>query len=72
MSGYHGRVGLYEVLEVTPNIRKLITERTDADTIAKAAAAEGMTTILMDGFTKIAAGTTTVEEVLRVTKFEFV
>lgn len=72
LSGYQGRVGLFEVLEVTAEIRKLITEKADADVIARAAKAEGMKTILGDGFVKIAAGVTTVEEVLRVTKAEFV
>ncbi len=72
LSGYSGRVGLFEVLEVTAEIRKLITEKADADVIARAARAEGMKTILGDGFAKIAAGVTTVEEVLRVTKAEFV
>ncbi len=72
LSGYQGRVGLFEVLEVTGEIRKLITEKADADVIAKAAGAEGMKTILGDGFAKIAAGVTTVEEVLRVTKADFV
>ncbi|KKU02510.1 MAG: Type II secretion system protein E (GspE) [Candidatus Amesbacteria bacterium GW2011_GWB1_47_26] len=72
LSGYQGRVGLFEVLEVTGEIRKLITGKADADVIARAAKAEGMKTILGDGFAKIAAGVTTVEEVLRVTKAEFV
>ena len=72
LSGYQGRVGLFEVLEVTAGIRKLIIEKADADVIARAARGEGMKTILGDGFAKIAAGVTTVEEVLRVTKAEFV
>lgn len=72
LSGYSGRVGLYEVLEVSKDIRQLIVERADADTIAKAAMKEGMKTILMDGFAKIASGVTTIEEVLRVTKSESV
>ena len=53
-------------------MRKLITQKADADVIAKAAMKEGMKTILGDGFAKIAAGVTTVEEVLRVTKSELV
>jgi len=72
MSGYSGRVGLFEVLEVDKEIRKLITERNDADVIAKAAVKAGMKTIIADGFAKIAAGVTTVEEVVRVTKAEFI
>lgn len=68
--GYAGRVGVFEVLEVTKNIRKLITEKKDADVIARAAIAEGMTTMLDDGLQKVAKGITTIEEVLRVTKVE--
>jgi len=70
-SGYAGRVGLFEVLEITPEIRKLITGKSDADVIARAAIVEGMKTMLDDGLAKILSGETTVEEVLRVTKAEF-
>jgi type IV pilus assembly protein PilB len=71
-TGYLGRVGLFEVLEVTKNIRKLITERADSDIIAKAAMAEGMRSMFEDGLIKVRDGTTTIEEVLRVAKSEFV
>ena len=71
-SGYIGRLGLFEVLEVTKDIRKLITEKKDADVIAQAAVKEGMKTMLDDGFAKILEGKTTIEEVLRVTKAEFI
>ena len=71
-SGYLGRVGLFEVLEVTPVIRKLINEKNDADTIGKAAVKEGMTVMIDDGLIKISQGVTTIEEVLRVTRSEFV
>jgi type IV pilus assembly protein PilB len=70
-SGYSGRVGLFEVLEITPKIRKLITAKNDSDVISKAAIDEGMTTMVDDGLTKVAQGVTTLEEVLRVTKSEF-
>lgn len=70
-TGYSGRVGVYEVLEVTKKIRELITQKSDADSIAQAAVAEGMTTILDDGVMKAAKGVTTIEEVMRVTKTEF-
>ncbi|MDP1743572.1 MAG: type II/IV secretion system protein, partial [Candidatus Amesbacteria bacterium] len=72
LSGYRGRLGLYEVLEVTKAVRKLINEKADADVIAQMAIKDGMRTILMDGFTKVAAGDTTLEEILRVTKAEYV
>lgn len=70
LSGYQGRVGLYEVLEVTSPIRKLIAQKADADSLVTAAIKEGMQTILADGFAKVLAGSTTIEEVLRVTKAE--
>jgi type IV pilus assembly protein PilB len=68
--GYAGRIGVFEVLEVSKNIRKLITEKNDADVIAHAAIAEGMTTMLDDGLQKVGKGITTIEEILRVTKVE--
>lgn len=69
-TGYKGRVGIFEVLEVGKQIRKLITEKNDSDVIAKAAVNEGMTTMLNDGLQKVAKGVTTIEEVLRATKVE--
>lgn len=69
-TGYSGRLGLFEVLEVTKEIRELITAKNDSDVIAKKAIEEGMTTMLVDGMNKVARGVTTLEEVLRVTKVE--
>ncbi|MEK7129937.1 MAG: type II/IV secretion system protein, partial [Patescibacteria group bacterium] len=70
-TGYSGRWGVFEVLEVSKDIRQLITERTDADVIARAAIKEGMSTMVDDGLTKVTKGVTTIEEVIRVTKVEF-
>lgn len=69
-TGYTGRVGLFEVLEVTKGIRLLISEKADSDIIAQAAIKEGMETMLDDGLKKVATGVTTIEEVIRVTKVE--
>jgi type II secretory ATPase GspE/PulE/Tfp pilus assembly ATPase PilB-like protein len=69
-TGYSGRIGIFEVLEMTENIRKLITEKNDADVIVKEAIKEGMATMLDDGLAKVIQGMTTLEEVLRVTKVE--
>lgn len=69
-TGYLGRVGLFEVLEVTKNIRALIAEKADSDAISRAAQAEGLKTMLDDGLEKVATGMTTIEEVIRVTKVE--
>jgi type II secretory ATPase GspE/PulE/Tfp pilus assembly ATPase PilB-like protein len=70
MTGYAGRVGIFEVLEITEKIRSMIMERKDAASIRKAAIAEGMTPLLDDGIQKITSGQTTLEEVLRVIKIE--
>lgn len=69
-TGYVGRIGIFEVLEVSKEIKRLITEREDSDVIVKQAVKEGMTTMLDDGLNKVSRGLTTLEEVLRVTKVE--
>jgi len=67
-TGYSGRIGIFEVLQLQENIKELIINRADSDQIAKQARANGMTTMLEDGFVKSIAGKTTIEEVFRVTK----
>ena len=67
-SGYAGRVGIFEVLEVRDNIRELISSRANADQIRKAAITNGMTTMFEDGLNKAISGKTTLEEIFRVTK----
>lgn len=69
-TGYSGRVGIFEILEVSKEIKKLITERQDSDVIAAQAVKEGMATMLDDGLMKVSQGVTTIEEILRVTKVE--
>jgi type IV pilus assembly protein PilB len=70
-TGYSGRVGVFEVLEITNNIRKLIVQKADADIILQQAIREyDMTTMLDDGLKKVKEGVTTIEEVLRVTKVD--
>jgi len=69
-TGYSGRVGIFEVLEVTAAIKQLITEKNDSDVILKQAVKDGMVTMLDDGLGKVIKGVTTIEEVLRVTKIE--
>ena len=66
-TGYKGRIGLYEVMEVTEGIRDLIMVGATAIEIKRKALEEGMLTLRMSGLEKIKAGTTTVEEVLRET-----
>lgn len=67
-TGYTGRIGIFEVLEVSPAIQKLITQKADSDTIMNQAQTDGMTTMLDDGLTKVQQGMTTIGEILRVTK----
>lgn len=67
-TGYHGRLGIFEVMEVSDRIRPLIIEKRPADEITAAARAEGMRTMLEDGVAKALAGLTTLEEVVRATK----
>jgi general secretion pathway protein E len=66
-SGYRGRIGVFEVLAVTEEIRNLVTSTTDASAIDKVAMAAGMTTMFDDGVYKCRAGLTSPSEVLRVT-----
>lgn len=66
--GYKGRIGIYEVLEISEDIEKLITQAASTETIEKAAKEKGMLTMIEDGFIKAAQGVTSIEEVLRVTK----
>lgn len=67
-TGYQGRLGIFEVLEVTPKIEALITAKADSSAITRQAISEGMTTMLNDGMSKVQQGITTLEEVVRVTK----
>lgn len=69
-TGYSGRIGLFEVLEVTKKIRELISKRADTDELLATAKKEGFNTMQDDGLDKITKGITTFEEVLRVTKNE--
>jgi len=70
LTGYSGRIGIYEVLEMTEKVRSLIAAKNDSNVIRKAAIEGGMTTMLDDGLEKVSRGVTTIEEVLRVTKVE--
>jgi general secretion pathway protein E len=67
-TGYRGRSGIYELLIVDDNIRGLIMSGADSNVIRRKAIEQGMTTLLRDGVDKIVKGSTTVDEVLRVTQ----
>ena len=65
-TGFAGRICIAECLLVDDEIREAITRRASARDIQAIATSAGMTTMREDGFKKVAAGLTTVEEVLRV------
>lgn len=66
-TGYMGREGIYEILEPSSASRKLITDQTDVDKLRRQALKDGSLTLRLAGAKKVAAGRTTVAEVLRVT-----
>ena len=68
--GYQGRMGIYELLILNEALRPLILNRAPASTIAQKAIEFGMRTLRTDGWNKVRAGQTTIEEVLRVTQIE--
>ncbi len=65
-TGYLGRMGIYEILEMNDFIREAIMRHADAGEVKKIAIKSGMTTLLEDGFKKAVQGRTTLEEILRV------
>jgi type IV pilus assembly protein PilB len=66
-TGFYGVIGIFEILMVTPKIQELIVQRISSHAIRQVAIAEGMTTLLDDGLSKVVAGITTLEEVARET-----
>ena len=66
-TGYKGRVGLYEVMEITDELRELILVGASALELRRKAIEEGMITLRGSGLRKIKEGVTTIEEVLRET-----
>jgi len=66
-TGYRGRIGLYEVMLVTQEIRSLIVARSTASEIAQMAISQGMRTMRDDGLAKVRAGATSLAEIARVT-----
>jgi len=67
-TGYRGRTGIFELLRITDGIREKILARADTGSIRERAVAEGMTLLREDGWRKVRAGVTTIEEVIRVTR----
>ncbi|NTW04848.1 MAG: type II/IV secretion system protein [Peptococcaceae bacterium] len=65
-TGFKGRVGLFEIIEVEKEIRLLIDQKASTDELHEAAIKGGMTTLWMDGRQKVLDGVTTLDELLRV------
>ncbi|GAA6150998.1 GspE/PulE family protein [Pseudoteredinibacter isoporae] len=65
-TGYLGRQGIYEILLLSEPLRGLISDDLDLQTMRKEAMREGMRTLRLSGAQKVSAGTTTIEEVIRV------
>jgi general secretion pathway protein E len=65
-TGYLGRVGLYEMLRITPELRALVTPDTDVASIREQGIKQGMQPLRISGARKIAGGITTMSEVMRV------
>ncbi len=67
-SGYKGRIGIYELIEMNENIRELIVAKASSAAIKASAAQKGSKTLRQEGMLRAASGLTSVEEVLRVTQ----
>ncbi len=67
-TGYRGRTGIYELMLIDDEVRKLILKNVDSGTIKQVARSKGMRTLLEDGADKVMAGVTTCEEISRVTQ----
>jgi type IV pilus assembly protein PilB len=66
--GFRGRIGIYELMVMTPKLRELAFENAPTQEVRKTAVNEGMSTLYDDGLRKVLNGITTLEEVFRVAK----
>jgi general secretion pathway protein E len=66
MTGYMGRMGIYEMMVMNPELRALVTDTTDLEALRERAYKEGMKPLRISGAMKVAAGLTTVDEVMKV------
>jgi general secretion pathway protein E len=64
-TGYLGRIGIYEILQMTPDVRRFVQEKYDIVPLTQAAYKGGMRPLRVSGATKVAQGLTTFEEVLK-------
>jgi type IV pilus assembly protein PilB len=66
-TGYRGRAGIYEVMAISPELRRMVLRGASVAELRDMAVAEGMLTLRMDGIKKIEKGVTTLEEVVKET-----
>jgi type IV pilus assembly protein PilB len=69
-TGFRGRVGVFEMMQMNNEVRTLAFDRAPTNKIRKAALASGMKSLLMDGRIKVLNGTTTAEEIVKVAQVE--
>jgi type IV pilus assembly protein PilB len=67
-TGFRGRLGIFELMLMSPKIRELTFNGAPTDEIRRASIAEGMKTLYWDGIDKVVRGVTVIEEVLRTAK----
>ncbi len=67
-TGYQGRVAIYEVCRITERLKRLVMAKANGSALKAAAVADGMLTLRQDGWRRVLAGQTTIEEVVRVTQ----
>ena len=66
MTGYMGRIGLYEILLMSPEVKKAVSAEMDIARVRDIAIREGMKPLRLSGALKVASGVTTLEEVVKV------
>ena len=69
-TGYYGRTGIYEIIEMTPELRQIVSQRGTTEQIKTTAMSQGMRTLRMSAAEYVLDGTTTIDEMLKVS-FEY-
>ena len=67
-TGYTGRLGIYELLVMDDSLRDMVTRNPDVTHLRKLCRERGLVTLRQDGFDKVKAGKTTIDEIIRVTE----
>ena len=67
-TGYQGRIGIYELLTMTDEVRDAVVHGASLEEMRKIAAEQGMVALRSDGISKVRAGITTLEEVIRISE----